>query len=316
MSRSLGRARCLLAAGTLVLAWGSTAPILASCGDSVLDGGEACDAGPANGTATACCASDCQFEPASKTCRSQEISYCDIAETCTGSSDTCPADAVQPAGYECGLTTDCVVSATCDGTSKTCPPSTPLPDSDGDSSTSFNELCDAYDPCTNVGGARDFDTTRRVFFSTRPTSIKLVASFAIATPFADLDPEARGALIALYDPTYEHGAYITLEPGTYGGAGTKGWYESTRQWNYVDATGSSYAIRKVKIQDRSTQSPGRVIVKVAGSAWGPQIPPPPFTLAVTLGSRSVDGAAGRCGETIFGINDCSPKTALYGACVK
>ena len=316
MNRSVARiSRYLLAAG-LLLAWEGAAPAWASCGDAVLDGGEACDLGAANGTATACCAADCQFEPASKTCR-PATTYCDVAETCTGSSDTCPADAVQPSGTICGLTTDCVTSASCDGTSKVCPPSTPSsPDSDGDSVTSSNEQCDANDPCTNVGNARNFVLSRRLFFSTRPGSMKLVATLPIATTFADLDPVARGARISLIDqPSYDHGSYITLPPGTYAGVGTRGWQQATRQWKFIDRTGDPFVVTNMKIQDRGSQGPGWVIVKAKG-IWGPQLPPQPFTLAVTLGSFPVDGAAGRCGEVIFAGSDCGSESNLYGTCTK
>ena len=160
-------------------------------------------------------------------------------------------------------------------------------------------------------------TTRRLFFSTRPSSIKLIATFAIATPFADLDLEARGARITLIDaPSYDHGSYITLPPGAYAGVGTRGWHKATRQWTYVDRTGDPFAITKVKVQDRSNVSPGWVIVKVTASTWGPALPPKPFTLAVTLGSAAVDGTVGRCGEAIFTAFDCSPNSTLYATCVK
>jgi cysteine-rich repeat protein len=67
----------------------------AECGDGTLDELEQCDDG--NLSAGDCCATDCTFESAETVCRAA-ASACDVAETCTGSSDVCPDDVVKPAG--------------------------------------------------------------------------------------------------------------------------------------------------------------------------------------------------------------------------
>lgn len=61
----------------------------AVCGNSVVEAGEQCDP-PGQ-----CCGSDCQLVAADSICR-PSAGGCDIAETCDGSSPTCPAD-VNPA---------------------------------------------------------------------------------------------------------------------------------------------------------------------------------------------------------------------------
>jgi Disintegrin len=310
--------RSWLMAGTAALLLGGGGPVWASCGDGTLDGGEACDAGGANGSPGSCCAADCSFEPSSKVCR-PAVSYCDLDETCTGSADACPPDVLQAAGYECGLTNGCNVSNFCDGVTTVCPPSTKLPDTDGDSVTSFNELCDHDDPCTNIGGARGFVAAQPIVYYTRATSTQLNVTFSLpsSTSFADVDPEARGMLLSLWDPpSYDHFSVGGASPGTYAGTGTRGWRRaSPRKWLYRDKTATPIW-KKITIADRSgPDRPGWVTVKAKASSGYP-FPVSPFHFAVTLGSFAVDGAAGRCGETIFDASECPARLPWYSRCSK
>jgi hypothetical protein len=78
------------------------------CGNGSVDTGEDCDEGAANGTAGSCCADGCAFAAATTTCRAA-AGGCDVAETCTGSSPTCPADDHEPDTTACtaGLADTC-----------------------------------------------------------------------------------------------------------------------------------------------------------------------------------------------------------------
>src|SRR5262245_33720019 len=90
-----------------------TLTITKTCGDGSVGGGEQCDQGAANGTSTSCCSATCTFKTAGTQCRSA-AGICDVAESCTGSSATCPANGFVAAGTVCrsvnGL---CDVQETC-----------------------------------------------------------------------------------------------------------------------------------------------------------------------------------------------------------
>jgi RHS repeat-associated protein len=88
--------------------------------------------------------------PASSTtvCRGQN-GACDVAEKCSGTSLTCPSDAVSPLGTVCrGQNGACDVPETCDGTTKACP-------ADGFAPTTTvcrasTGTCDAAETCTGT----------------------------------------------------------------------------------------------------------------------------------------------------------------------
>ena len=90
------------------------------CGDGATTGNESCDLGGANGQPGSCCTSTCTFASAATTCRDSG-GACDIAETCTGSSASCPADVKRGAGETCRASAGvCDVEEVCDGSSATC----------------------------------------------------------------------------------------------------------------------------------------------------------------------------------------------------
>jgi hypothetical protein len=96
-------------------------PVVAVCGDSIINGTEACDEGAANGTSASCCTASCTLVASTTTCRASAGS-CDVAETCTGTSGACPADGFLSSTTVCrGVGGDCDVAESCTGSSATCP---------------------------------------------------------------------------------------------------------------------------------------------------------------------------------------------------
>jgi hypothetical protein len=100
-----------------------TVTLVSLCGNGVVDPevGEDCDFGAGNGSATACCTANCTFRSVGETCR-PVAGPCDVADVCTGTSGTCPADTVAGPSTLCRAKRDfCDVDDFCDGSSAQCP---------------------------------------------------------------------------------------------------------------------------------------------------------------------------------------------------
>src|SRR5436309_9578923 len=91
-----------------------------TCGDGTVDPGEQCDMGALNGSGS-CCKNNCTFWDSSHICRAA-AGECDLPETCTGTSATCPADtgAVKAAGTACTDDGKPCTLDQCNGTSTSC----------------------------------------------------------------------------------------------------------------------------------------------------------------------------------------------------
>ncbi len=120
----------------------------ACCGNGVLDPGEECDDG--NLEDGDCCSSKCKLESSTTMCR-PAAGPCDVAEFCTGSSPSCPADGFKPSSFQCrGATGSCDVAEFCTGTAATCPadafkPATTV-------CRPSTAPCDAAEFCTGTSG--------------------------------------------------------------------------------------------------------------------------------------------------------------------
>ncbi len=116
------------------------------CGDGKVDpsAGEECDEGAANGSSTSCCTTTCTLVEAGTVCR-PVAGICDVQETCTGSSGSCPADAFVSSSTVCRASAgECDLADNCTGTGPSCPSDTKK--SSGTACTSDGNAC-SLDQC-------------------------------------------------------------------------------------------------------------------------------------------------------------------------
>jgi hypothetical protein len=113
----------------------TTTTATAQCGNGHVEAGEACDGG-------ACCTAGCQFAGAGAVCR-PAAGACDVAETCRGSSATCPANGFATNGTSCSDGNLCNGAETCQN--GTCTPGTALVCNDGNVCTT--DTCNPATGC-------------------------------------------------------------------------------------------------------------------------------------------------------------------------
>lgn len=111
------------------------------CGGDDPNDCQACNVAGSQGT--------CTVLPITATCRAA-ADVCDVAETCSGQSADCPADAVLSSTTECRASTDaCDVPEMCDGQSVACPSDGYFPE--GTVCRPLAGGCDVVETCTGLG---------------------------------------------------------------------------------------------------------------------------------------------------------------------
>ncbi len=134
----------------------SIAP-LPLCGNGIDEslGDEQCDQGGANGTSTSCCTATCDFRAGGSTCRVGGGAPCDLDETCTGASATCPADdAPGNAGITCRVGSGdlCDPDEVCTGAPGVACPADLITSSATVCRGGSGDLCDPDETCPGTAG--------------------------------------------------------------------------------------------------------------------------------------------------------------------
>lgn len=124
-----------------------------ACGNGVVTSGEQCDEDLATGSPASCCTAGCQLRAAGQQCR-PSAGACDLPETCSGSSPTCPVDVRSTAVCRVAANA-CDVVESCDGVADTCP----ADDIGNGRACEDGDLCTVGDSCSGgicvTGAARD-----------------------------------------------------------------------------------------------------------------------------------------------------------------
>lgn len=255
------------------------------CADDQKPAGTACTDDGAPCTADVCSGTGACTHPASNAgtiCRAA-ADACDVAESCTGASASCPADQVLPDG-----------------------------DADGE--------CDLVDACTSAGAQTFASKPKsslvigRINTDTQPGNDKLAlgAAFTLppSVPFGNLNLAATGAHVVVEASDGDRVVDVTVPSGAYSPISKRGWTlaASGRQWTYADAGATpASGIKKITVGDRSSAAtPGRVQVKVVGAkgTFPVVAADAPLQARVTLGGQA-EATAGVCGESAFAPGDCS-----------
>ena len=204
---------------------------------------------------------------------------CDVAETCDGITDNCPADAFQPASTVCRASVDtCDIAETCTGSSAACPADTGQPDTDSDTVCDAIDNCDtiantdqangdsdsfgdACDPCTNI-------------VPTVPSKTKLILSkilppatddklnfkgFFTAVPNSPtVDPVTNGLRVLVSDSLGNTPIDVTIPGGAYNPVTKIGWKVngSGTAWKYKNSTSPVNGIYKAQLKAYSS-TPGK-----------------------------------------------------------
>jgi len=123
-TRDMTAAQCSNTPTTITLVPSRSCAGAGSCGDGTVDAGEDCDQGANNGSSSYCCSSTCTYKSSGTSCRSS-AGVCDVAETCTGSSGTCPSDSFLSSSNVCrSATLSCDPAENCTGSAAACPSDT------------------------------------------------------------------------------------------------------------------------------------------------------------------------------------------------
>jgi hypothetical protein len=117
--------------------------LLAVCGNGVIDGGESCDDGGANGTTLCGCTLNCRYPVAGTACDNTTV--CDGAETCNGTGGC-----VAGTPLACDDGNVCTGTETCDPVLG-CQPGTPL--ACDDSNICTDDSCNPVSGCTYTNNA-------------------------------------------------------------------------------------------------------------------------------------------------------------------
>jgi hypothetical protein len=261
----------------------------AICGDGVVDAGEACDEGVANGTPDSCCTATCTLRAADETCRAT-AGACDVAETCNGVTPTCPPDGGLPDGDGDGI---------CDAIDR-CPEQADPDQADDDG----DGLGNACDPCTDVVPTTVTKAVLKISKLLTPLGddrLKFKATVSGVPLAPALDLSATGMRIILSDALSAGLIDARLPGGAYSPSIKAGWKGGGTGWSY--ANGGQLlpliqGITKAAVKGRASH-PGTFTVSVTGKKGSYGVTQAGLPVVMTVVFTPPFAATGQCAEADF-----------------
>lgn len=255
-------------------------PSFITCGNGILDDGEACDGG--NNGSGDCCSRTCTLEPAGKVCRAA-TDACDAAEVCDGASAACPADVVADDGTTCDDGDPCTTGDVC--AAGACTAGVACGDGDvctADVCTSTGCEYDATPATTcHAAATSTFALTQRDGASRTLRWKWMRGSSTLADFGAPTDSTAY--TLCLYD------ADGLVLRGTVPPSSSLWRAASAKVWRYTDRTASAAGISKLDLA--GSDAAGRARIALTGT--GDALPDPDLrqglSLPVTVQLRREDG---------------------------
>jgi hypothetical protein len=246
---------------------------------------------------------------------------CDVAESCDGSTDTCPADILASTATVCRPAAGtCDLPEHCDGTGPLCPVDSGFRDSDADTVCDALDNCpadpnpgqengdtdslgDACDPCTAGGVATKHKLTlSKLLGPAGDDKLSFKAQATLAQPLVPaLDPLATGARLLVtgaldgtlvVDATIPAGAY---DVGTRTGWKVNG---SATSWTYKNPGTHPEGITVVGVRTAAS-TPGLVKVKGKGKSGTYPVTPANLPLRTTVVLDPPASASGLCVEALW-----------------
>ncbi len=258
------------------------------CGNGIVDGPEACDAGGANGMPGSCCSATCTIVTAGTECRAA-AGPCDVAETCDGVTDTCPADSGLPdtdGDTVCDAIDNCVLA--------------PNPGQENGDSDPLGDVCD---PCTNVVPTAPLKqklTLTKLLPPAGDDKLTLKGFFTDVPASPTIDPLANGLRVLITDSLGVTSVDVTIPGGAFDPGTKTGWKVNGAgtAWTYKGPGTGTNGIQKAQLKAIAS-TPGKYKFSVKGKNGTYPVNGAALPVTGTIVIDTPIASTGQCGEATF-----------------
>jgi hypothetical protein len=253
------------------------------CGNGIVEPGELCDRGTANGTPDACCTASCTFQPPGTPCTG---GVCDGADTCVpGTTTTTPSTTTAST-----TTTTSTTTTSSTTTSSTQAPTTTTITSSSPTTTTTLFACGS----TPVAGCQPAATQKaRVKLGNGRLKWKWTSSAAVTTADFGSPPTTTGYLLCIYDAS---GQKLSAAAPADRTCGTRPCWKAlgTGGFKYADKTGSPDGLTHAVLKAGGAGS-AKIHLKAGGANL--HLPALPLTTPVRVQLRQ--SGSSTCWDAVY-----------------